>query len=49
MQDGSYGYFSGKDASRAYITGCFATHLTHDLRGLSDADIEVLNSNAGIG
>ncbi|KAF9089774.1 hypothetical protein BGX23_006466 [Mortierella sp. AD031] len=32
---GGYGFFSGKDASRAYTTGCFETHLTHDLRGLS--------------
>ncbi|KAF9142815.1 hypothetical protein BG015_000662 [Linnemannia schmuckeri] len=32
---GGYGFFSGKDASRAYTTGCFQTHLTHDLRGLT--------------
>ncbi|KAI8356684.1 cytochrome b5-like heme/steroid binding domain-containing protein [Blakeslea trispora] len=32
---GSYHHFSGKDAARAYVTGCFKEHLTHDLRGLS--------------
>ncbi|KAF9582856.1 hypothetical protein BGW38_010657 [Lunasporangiospora selenospora] len=36
---GNYGFFSGRDASRAYTTGCFQTHLTHDLRGLSPAQI----------
>lgn len=38
---GSYWFFAGKDASRAYTTGCFKTHLTHDLRGLSDDQLEV--------
>ncbi|KAI9236655.1 hypothetical protein MVEG_04308 [Podila verticillata NRRL 6337] len=40
---GGYGFFSGRDASRAYTTGCFQTHLTHDLRGLNPqqlADID---------
>ncbi|KAI8983574.1 cytochrome b5-like heme/steroid binding domain-containing protein [Pilobolus umbonatus] len=32
---GSYSHFSGKDAARAYVTGCFQDHLTHDLRGLT--------------
>ncbi|KAF9400626.1 hypothetical protein BGZ94_005414 [Podila epigama] len=32
---GGYSFFSGKDASRAYTTGCFQTHLTHDVRGLT--------------
>ena len=41
---GSYHFFSGKDAARAYITGCFQTHLTHDLRGLTDSQIESLKS-----
>ncbi|KAF9355319.1 hypothetical protein BGX26_006715 [Mortierella sp. AD094] len=36
---GGYGFFSGRDASRAYTTGCFETHLTHDLRGLTPAQI----------
>ncbi|KAG0197806.1 hypothetical protein BGX28_008699 [Mortierella sp. GBA30] len=40
---GGYSFFSGRDASRAYTTGCFQTHLTHDLRGLTPqqiADVE---------
>lgn len=41
---GSYSFFSGKDAARAYITGCFKTHLTHDLRGLTDAEIGSLKT-----
>ncbi|KAI9353327.1 cytochrome b5-like heme/steroid binding domain-containing protein [Zopfochytrium polystomum] len=39
---GGYSFFAGKDAARAYITGCFETHLTHDLRGLSEAEIDSL-------
>ncbi len=31
---GAYAFFTGKDGARAYITGCFATDLTHDLRGI---------------
>jgi hypothetical protein len=38
---GGYNFFAGKDAARAYITGCFETHLTHDLRGLSEEQIAV--------
>ena len=41
---GGYQFFSGRDASRAYITGCFSTHLTHDLRGLSDAQVKSLQT-----
>ncbi|KAG0225848.1 hypothetical protein BGW42_004074 [Actinomortierella wolfii] len=40
---GAYGFFSGKDASRAYATGCFQTHLTHDLRGLSPGDLAAID------
>lgn len=35
---GSYAFFAGKDGARAYITGCFATDLTHDLRGVPEED-----------
>ena len=35
---------AGKDAARAYGTGCFQTHLTHDLRGLSDSEMRVRES-----
>lgn len=31
----------GVDASRSFITGCFAEHRTHDLRGLSAEEIKV--------
>ncbi|KAJ3370422.1 Methylcrotonoyl-CoA carboxylase subunit alpha, mitochondrial [Kappamyces sp. JEL0680] len=37
---GSYSFFSGKDATRAFTTGCFEPeHLTHDLRGLSKEEL----------
>lgn len=32
---------AGVDAARAFGTGCFKTHRTHDLRGLSDSEIQV--------
>jgi predicted heme/steroid binding protein len=35
---GSYSFFTGKDGARAYITGCFATDLTHDLRGVPEEE-----------
>jgi Cytochrome b5-like Heme/Steroid binding domain len=31
---GSYNYFAGVDASRAYVTGCFAEDRTLDMRGI---------------
>lgn len=31
---GSYSFFAGRDASRAYVTGCFADDLTPDIRGI---------------
>lgn len=30
---GSYSFFAGRDATRAFITGCFQEDLTPDLRG----------------
>lgn len=47
---GSYSFFSGRDASRAYITGCFddPVQLTHDLRGLSDEDMSVSSPRASV-
>lgn len=41
---GGYSMFAGKDASRAYVTGCFKTHLTHDTRGLSENELKALDS-----
>ncbi|GMK58463.1 hypothetical protein CspeluHIS016_0504950 [Cutaneotrichosporon spelunceum] len=43
-QGGSYNMMAGRDASRSFITGCFETHLTHDLRGLSEKDLESLET-----
>lgn len=31
---GSYQYFAGRDASRSYVTGCFAEDRTPDMRGV---------------
>ncbi|PPR02474.1 hypothetical protein CVT24_002023 [Panaeolus cyanescens] len=36
---GSYHHFVGTDAARAFGTGCFQTHRTHDLRGMSDREL----------
>jgi predicted heme/steroid binding protein len=33
---GPYSFFSGRDAARAFVTGCFQTDLTYDLRGLDE-------------
>ncbi|GJJ07714.1 hypothetical protein Clacol_001919 [Clathrus columnatus] len=33
---GSYAFMAGKDAARAFATGCFKEHQTHDLRGLDE-------------
>lgn len=34
--DGSYSFFAGRDAARAFVTGCFDTDLTPDLRGVEE-------------
>jgi len=36
---GSYHILTGVDAARAFGTGCFKDHRTHDLRGLSDSEL----------
>ncbi|KAG6833624.1 hypothetical protein H0H87_004251 [Tephrocybe sp. NHM501043] len=36
---GSYAILAGVDAARAFGTGCFKTHRTHDLRGLTDKEL----------
>jgi len=36
---GSYHHFVGIDAARAFGTGCFQTHRTHDLRGLDEQEL----------
>lgn len=40
--DGAYAFFAGRDASRAFVTGCFTKdHLTHDVRGFSEHEFQV--------
>jgi predicted heme/steroid binding protein len=41
---GGYHFFAGVDSARAYITGCFETHLTNDLRGLSEEQLKSLDT-----
>lgn len=40
---GSYHVFAGKDAARAFVTGCFTHHLTHDIRGLTEKQLKSLD------
>jgi len=37
---GSYAILTGVDAARAFGTGCFKTHRTHDTRGLTEAELK---------
>jgi hypothetical protein len=39
---GGYGFFAGKDAARAFVTGCFKEDLTHDIRGLDPKQMDVI-------
>lgn len=39
---GTYHHFAGKDASRAFVTGCFKTGLTYDTRGFDDQQKKAL-------
>lgn len=39
---GAYHFFSGRDASRAFATGCFQTDLTHDMRELTDSQLDAI-------
>ncbi|GAA5993754.1 hypothetical protein JCM5350_008223 [Sporobolomyces pararoseus] len=39
---GAYHIFAGRDAARAFVTGCFQTHLTHDLRGFNQKELATL-------
>lgn len=38
---GSYHFFAGRDATRAFVTGCFTEDLTGDLRGVERMFIPV--------
>ncbi|KAH8925530.1 cytochrome b5 [Atractiella rhizophila] len=40
---GSYNHFAGVDHARAFVTGCFQEHKTHDLRGLNEKELSALN------
>jgi len=39
---GSYHHFVGIDAARAFATGCFQTHRTHDTRSLTEKELDGL-------
>ncbi|BGP39946.1 hypothetical protein JCM10450v2_003926 [Rhodotorula kratochvilovae] len=41
---GPYHVFAGRDAVRAFVTGCFQTHLTHDLRGLTTSQLATVDN-----
>ncbi|PGH26474.1 hypothetical protein AJ80_01787 [Polytolypa hystricis UAMH7299] len=38
---GSYSFFAGRDATRAFVSGCFRDDLTPDIRGLEQMHIPV--------
>lgn len=38
---GGYHFFVGRDASRAFVTGCFQEDLTHDMRGVEEMYIPI--------
>ena len=42
---GMYGFFAGKDAARAFVTGCFQDDLTSDLSGVEEMFIPVDDEN----
>lgn len=37
---GGYHFFAGRDAARAFVSGCFKEDLTYDLRGVEEQFIE---------
>lgn len=43
---GMYGFFSGRDASRAFITGCFDSDLVPDMRGVEEMFIPLEDAEA---
>jgi predicted heme/steroid binding protein len=38
---GSYNFFAGRDATRAFVTGCFKDDLTADIRGVETMFVPV--------
>ena len=45
---GSYHFFAGRDATRAYVTGCFEEDLTPDLRGVEEMFVP-FEADEGVG
>lgn len=43
-EGGMYNVFAGRDATRAFVTGCFSdpNHYTHDIRGFTQDETEAL-------
>lgn len=39
--NGAYSFFTGKDATRAFVTGCFQDDLTDDLTGVEEMYIPI--------
>jgi predicted heme/steroid binding protein len=46
---GSYHFFAGRDAARAFLTGCFDQDLTPDLRGVEEMYIPVDDQDQAAG
>jgi len=46
---GSYHFFAGRDAARAFVTGCFEEDLTADLRGVEDMFVPVEDLEEEVG
>ncbi|KAI9764765.1 MAG: hypothetical protein M1840_008034 [Geoglossum simile] len=46
---GSYHFFAGKDATRAFVTGCFDQDLTYDLRGVEEMFLPVDSPEYDVG
>ncbi|KAL8846573.1 MAG: hypothetical protein Q9221_008339 [Calogaya cf. arnoldii] len=45
---GPYHFFSGRDATRAFITGCFKEDLTHDIRGVEEMFVPIDDPEEGV-
>jgi hypothetical protein len=44
---GGYAFFSGRDATRAFVTGCFVEDLTPDLRGAEEMFVPMDDDEEG--
>jgi predicted heme/steroid binding protein len=45
---GSYNFFAGRDATRAFVTGCFKEDLTADMRGVEMMFVPVEDVDEGL-